>query len=140
MSVAEESRRVVLQWIEYLNEGRLDDIMALGAEGATWWVSGQKEISPLTGTYPYAEREKQFKGILKDAISFTFEVRGVTTEGDTVVVEGAPRAETQDGRIYENDIMMKFVVKDGKIQSVREYVDFFAILKFMGAKTPQGDV
>lgn len=135
MSIAEESRRVVLQWIKCLVEGRLDDIMKLGAEGATWWVSGQKETSPLTGTYPYAEREKHFKGMLKDAISFTFEVRGITTEGDTVVVEGAPRAEAQDGRIYENDVMMKFVVKDGKIQSLREYIDFLAVLKFSGAKT-----
>ena len=134
MSVAEESRSVILQWIGYLVNGRLDDFMALGAEGATWWASGLKETSPLTGTYPYAERGKQFKGVLKDAISFTFEVRGITTEGNTVVVEAAPRIVAQDGRIYENDVMMKFVVKDGKIQSVREYIDFVAILKFTGAK------
>lgn len=134
MSLAEESRRVVLQWVKCLVEGRLDDIMALGAPGATWWVSGQKETSPLTGTYSYAEREKHFKGMLKDAISFKFEVRGITTEGDTVVLEGAPRAETKDGRVYENDVMIKFVIKDGKIQSLREYVDFLAVLKFNGTK------
>jgi ketosteroid isomerase-like protein len=72
--------------------------------------------------------------LLKDAISFTFEVRGITSEGDTVVVEGAPRGERKDGRIYVNDVtvMLKFVIKDGKIQSVREYVDVIAVLKFMG--------
>ena len=33
-----------------------------------------------------------------------------------------------------NDVMIKCVVKDGQIQSVREYVDFFAVLKFMEPK------
>ena len=134
MSLAEDSRRVVLQWFECVNEGRLDDLMALAAPDATWWVSGQKETSPFTGTYPYAEREEHLKGLLKNAISFKITIRGITTEGDTVVVEGAPRGEGKDGRIYVNDIMMKFVIKDGKIQSLREYVDFLAVLKFTGAE------
>ena len=136
MSSAEESRAVTLQWIECVVEGRFDDLFTLGAPDATWWVSGLKETSHLSGTYPYAEREKHFKDLLKDAISFKFEVKGITTEGDTVVVEGAPRAESQDGRIYVNDVLMKFVVKEGKIQSVREYVDLLAVLKFTGAKAP----
>ena len=134
MSLSENSRRVALQWVEYVNEGRLDDVMALGAPDATWWVSGLKETSPFTGTYLYAEREEHLKGLLKNAISFKIEIRGITAEGDTVVVEGAPRGEAKDGRIYVNDIMMKFVIKDGKIQSLREYVDFLAILKFTGAR------
>ena len=134
MSSAEENRRVVLQWIDCANEGRFDDIMALGAPNATWWISGLKETFHFAGTYTYAEREKHFKELLKDAISFTFAVKGITTENDTVVVEAAPRAETQDGRIYVNDVMIKFVVKDGKIQSMREYVDLVPVLKFMGPK------
>ena len=135
MSIAEENRGVALKWIDCAVEGRSDDLMALGAPNATWWVSGQKETSYLCGTYPYAERAKHIKEFYKDAISVKFEIRGITTEGDTVVIEGAPRAETQDGRIYVNDVMIKFVVKDGKIQSVREYVDLVAVLKFMRAKT-----
>ena len=132
MSLAEESRGVVLRWIECLVEGR--DIMALGAPDAIWWLSGLKETSPLAGTLPYAERGKHFKELFKDTTSFTFTISGITTEGDTVVVEGAPRMETQDGRVYVNDVIVKFVVKDGKIQSVREYVDLIAVLKFMEAK------
>lgn len=131
---AEESRRIALQWIECLTEFRLDDVTALGAPDATWWISGLKEASPFTGTYPYAEREKQMKEVFKDMKSSTFTIRGITTEGDTVVIEGSPRFEVQDGRIYENDVVLKFVIKDGKVQSLREYVDIFAVLKFMGAK------
>jgi uncharacterized protein len=131
---AEESRRIALQWVECLAEDRFGDLMALGAPDATWWISGLKEASLLTGTYPYAEREKQMKEVFKEKKSSKFSIRGITTEGDTVVIEGSPRFELQDGRIYENDVVLKFVIKDGKIQSLREYLDLFAVLKFLGAK------
>ena len=131
---AEESRRIALQWVDCLIENRLDDLMALGAPDATWWISGLKEISPYAGTYLYSEREEQMKEVFKEKKSSTFTIRGITTEGDTVVIEGSPRFEVQDGRIYENDVVLKFVIKDGKVQSLREYVDIFAVLKFMGAK------
>ena len=135
MSAEESTRRIALQWIECLVENRFDDLMALGAPDATWWVSGLKETFPFAGTYPYAEREKQMKEVFKDRKSSTFTMRGITTEGDTVVIEGSPRFEVQDGRVYENDVILKFVIKDGKVQSLREYVDLCAVLKFIGAKT-----
>ena len=93
-----------------------------------------KEISPFAGTYPYAEREKQMKEVFKEKKSSTFTIRGITTEGDTVVIEGSPRFEVQDGRVYENDVVLKFVIKDGRVQSLREYLDLFAVLKFMEVK------
>lgn len=135
MSLTEESRRVVLKWFECVNEGRHGDLMALGAPDATWWVSGLKETFPLSGSYPYAEREKHMNEVLKGVISFKLTIKDITAEGDTVVVEASPRAETQDGRIYENDAMTKFVIKDGKIQSLREYVDVVALSKFMEGQT-----
>lgn len=131
---AEESRRIAHQWIDCLTDNRLDDLMAMGAPNATWWISGSKEIHPFTGSFPYAERGAQMSEVFKDKKSSTFTIRGITTEGDTVVVEGSPRFEVQDGRVYENDVMLKFVIKDGKVQSLREYVDAYAVLKFIGAK------
>lgn len=132
---AEESRRIALQWVECLIENRIDDLMALGAPDATWWISGQKETFPYSGTHPYAERGKQMKEVFKEKKSSTFTIKGITAEGDAVVIEGSPRFEVQDGRIYENDVVLKFIIKDGKVQSLREYLDLFAVLKFMGAKT-----
>ena len=49
------------------------------------------------------------------------------------------KSSLKDERIYVNGVKMKFVVKDGKIQSVKEYADPFAVLKFRGAKDSMGD-
>jgi len=131
---AEENRRIALQWIGYLTESRYDELFALGAPDATWWLSGLKETSPFAGTYPYAEREKHMREVFKEKKSSKFTMRDITTEGDTVIIEGSPKVEVPDGRVYENDVVLKFVFKEGKIQSLREYLDFLAILKFMGAQ------
>ena len=80
-------------------------------------------MSPLTGTYPYAEREKQFKELLKDAASFTFTV--LQPDGDTVV----------EGRITR---WCACVVEDSKMGRFRAWSilliiyycgDFVVILK-----------
>ena len=131
---AEESRRIALQWIECIAENRLDDLTALVAPDATWWVSGQKETAPSARTRPYADVEKRMKEMYKDKKSSAFTTRGVTTEGDTVVIEGSHRFEFQDDRVYENDLMIKFVIKDGKIQSLREYIDRSVFDEFRAAK------
>jgi ketosteroid isomerase-like protein len=131
---AEENRHIALQWIKCLIENRLDDLIALGAPNATWWVSGQKETSPFTGTMAYAERAEHMKEVFKGLkASSTFTIKGVTTEDDIVVIEGSPKFEVEDGRIYENDNVLKFTIRDGKVQSLREYLDLFAVLKYMGA-------
>ena len=129
----EENRRVTLQWVECIAEGRDDDLFAITAPEGTWWVSGLKETSAMAGTYTFTERKDQLKKIFAGKKSFELPIKGVTAEGDTVVVEALIRVETEDARTYANDIIFKFVVKDGKVQSLREYVDLVPLLKFKGA-------
>jgi ketosteroid isomerase-like protein len=49
------------------------------------------------------------------------DVRSVTAEGDTVVVEWEGNATTSDGKAYKNQYCMVFRVGDGKIKQVNEY-------------------
>jgi uncharacterized protein len=46
-----------------------------------------------------------------------------TAEGDRVAVETESYAELKNGRVYNNLYHFAFEVRDGKIQSVREYLD-----------------
>ncbi|KAF8153169.1 hypothetical protein B0H34DRAFT_94971 [Crassisporium funariophilum] len=130
----EESRRVAIEWAACVAEGRYDDLDALAAPDATWWISGLQSKIPYAGLLPFTARRAHIREIFKDATSLVVDVVGVTAEGDTAVLEAAPRAESGDGKVYENNLLIKFVVRDGKIRSVREYIDFFAIFKFMGVE------
>ncbi|KAF8153126.1 hypothetical protein B0H34DRAFT_722339 [Crassisporium funariophilum] len=133
----EESRRVAIEWYKCLEEFRVDDLIVLAAPGATWWVSGLKEISKFTGALPYAERALVIRELFGVGMkSYKFNLLSITAEGDTAVLEGSPSGESKDGRIFTNDLMVKLVVKDGKIQSVKEYIDLFVLFKFMGVPVP----
>ena len=129
----EESRRVALQWVECIAEGRDDDLSAITAPEGTWWISGLKETSAMAGTYTFTERKDHLKKLFAGKKSFEFPIKGVTAEGDTVIVEALIRVETEDARVYANDMLLKFVVKDGKVQSLKEYADLVPVLKFIGA-------
>jgi len=49
--------------------------------------------------------------------------RAVHVDGDTVIVEERMRATLPGERAYENDYCFIFVVVDGRIKQVREYMD-----------------
>ena len=49
--------------------------------------------------------------------------RAVHVDGDTVIIEERMRATLPEGRPYDNDYCFIFVVADGRIRQVREYMD-----------------
>ena len=55
--------------------------------------------------------------------SVSLEITGMIAEGDNVALQWTSRARTLDGSPYENDCIGVFTVRDGKIRSVREYMD-----------------
>jgi ketosteroid isomerase-like protein len=53
----------------------------------------------------------------------SFEVTNVVAEGEQVVLEWTTRGRTAAGASYENFYSAVFVVRDDRIQTVREYTD-----------------
>ena len=119
MGVA-ENKKVVLDFLEALHTGNGEAIQAALADDATWWV-------PNSGTY------EGKRAILEDFLSkiavlfgpgpVSMQLRDAIGEGDSVAMEYVLRAKSAKGGDYENDYHLKFKVKEGKIQAVREYFD-----------------
>jgi len=110
----------------------------LGAPNATFFFAGLASKIPLAGTASYEERlGQQLPPIFGTFATLTIDELGITVEGDTAVVEthavGKATAGTpEEDKTYDNLSLIKFVVKEGKIESVREYVDFFEIFDYLG--------
>jgi uncharacterized protein len=67
------------------------------------------------------------------------EIMGLIGEKDRVVLQWTSRARTRDGRPYENGCIGVFTVRDGKIHSVRQYMDtLYAGHAFEGAGATAG--
>jgi ketosteroid isomerase-like protein len=77
--------------------------------------------------------ERIWRGLfrhMKDGLEMT--VIGMVAEGDKVAAEIRSHADLTDGRVYENQYHMLFIVRQGKIVEVKEYADTLLIASMFG--------
>jgi ketosteroid isomerase-like protein len=117
------NKKIVLDFLAALDTGDGASAMAALADGATWTVAGHG--LPVSGTMAKAEL---FELLAKEADVYEGPVRitptGTTAEGRRVAVEAtAHGAVRRSGKAYNNTYHFLFVVDDGKIQKIKEYMD-----------------
>lgn len=122
MSSSTESKKIVEEFLHAFSAGDHATAFALLDDSATWWVAGK--IEGLSGTKDKATFAQEVAGagqIMKEPLRLT--PIAWTVDGERVAVELESYAELTDGRLYENTYHNTFIVRDGKIRSVREYPD-----------------
>jgi ketosteroid isomerase-like protein len=67
---------------------------------------------------------------LENGITLT--IHNMVAEGDQVVFEATGSARTRDGRAYDNSYCMVVRLQDGRIRSVREYLDTELVSRIFG--------
>jgi uncharacterized protein (TIGR02246 family) len=118
------SKTVVLKYVEALQRGDADAVRDSFAEHATWWLPGEL---PLSGTW--RGRDQILDEFLASAMQYydpgtvSIEVTNVVAEAEQVALEWITRGRTASGNDYENFYSAIFVVRDDRIQAVREYTD-----------------
>jgi len=121
---AQKSKQVVLDFFQSMNEGEFEKSGQFFAEDATMWVVGS---TPFSGTM-YGRQEILEKNFLPSKEftvpgSASVELGDVIAEGDKVAAEWIFRRKMTSGKDYENYFFGLFSVKNGKIQTFREYLD-----------------
>jgi uncharacterized protein len=117
--------RVVLErYLAALTAGDLDAIAASFTADATWSLHGNLPMSGIKrGRAAIMEFLLSAGSLyLPGTQSFTF--GQITAEGDRAVLEWRVQGTaTATGRPYDNDYCGVFVIRDGRIVEVREYLD-----------------
>lgn len=118
---AEDNKRIVLGFFESMNSGNGAAVMNALADTATWWVAGNFPLSGTKTKAQFAELMGQLAPKMEGAMRVT--PNGLTAEGDRVAVEAESYGKMKNGKVYQNKYHFLFVVRDGKIQQVKEYLD-----------------
>jgi uncharacterized protein len=119
-----DTRAVVERYVAAVEAGDEGAIRDSFAGPATWRLFGDM---PMSGTW--RGRDTIVDEFLAGALghyepgSIRLEITAIVADGDRAVVEWTSRARTRRGEPYENFCVGVFTVRDGKIQSVREYMD-----------------
>lgn len=117
----EDNKKVVLGLFENLSAGNAAAVLDALADSATWWVAGN---FPLSGTKTKAQFAELIGGLgSKIDGALTVTPTGVTAEGDRVALEAESHAKMKNGKTYQNKYHFLIIVRDGKIQQVKEYLD-----------------
>lgn len=122
MSVA-ENKQIVQDFYDAANRGDTAGFLSYLADDVTWRNMGSTKYSAV-----YAGKKVLVDsllgplfGQLKAGITGTMD--NVVAEGDFVVVQIRGRAETKDGRPYNNSYCHIFKLRNGMIVEVTEYLD-----------------
>lgn len=117
----EANKQTVLKFLEVFSSGDVEGILDMLDDSATWWVAG---TIPLSGTKSKKEFGEMLSGVAENCKGpITLTPHAVTAEGERIAVETESYAELNNGRIYNNHYHFLFIVRDGKIHAVKEYLD-----------------
>ncbi|MEX5684738.1 nuclear transport factor 2 family protein [Pseudomonas silesiensis] len=112
----QENTKLALKYMGFLNTGEIDQALALASDDATFW-------HPLSGAVGKEELRITLKHAFGLMLTINNNVLSTTAEADRVSLELEFKADLSNGRTYENQYHFMFVIKDGKIHSLKEYVD-----------------
>jgi uncharacterized protein len=120
---ADQARQFVLDFFAELtsgNSGCWDRV----AEDATWQLMARAQNYPYPANYTKASYRALCEGSAEtfpDGLRFT--ILGTTAEEDRVALEAESYGMTRAGRLYNNVYHLLVLLKNGKIQTAREYLD-----------------
>jgi ketosteroid isomerase-like protein len=127
------NKRLVREFLDHYANARYDTALAMLAPDARWWIPGHPQEFPAAGWADKATVERRLAANLK-LLPHGIEiiVGDMTAEGDRVAVEAESKAKLVNGTLYHNRYHFLFVVRDGRIQTVKEYLDTLHVVNTLG--------
>ena len=120
----EANKQIAKKLLAELSAGNLDGFFACLTPDATWTVMGKPESFALAGTRDMKQMKELLSGVsgsLEGPLAVT--PIAMTAEGNRVAVEAKSSADLKNGRKYRNEYHFLLECRDGKIASVKEYLD-----------------
>jgi ketosteroid isomerase-like protein len=104
--------------------GDIPGVLSLMTDDVVWRIPGKPELTAVSGAYDKARIGRLFnrmQSALESGLKMT--VVGSIAEGDQVAVEVESSGDLKNGRKYRQQYHFLITMRDGKIASVREYLD-----------------
>jgi ketosteroid isomerase-like protein len=120
----EENKRTAVDLFARFSASDIPGVLALMTDDVTWRVPGKPELSPVAGIYNKERVKRLFDRMLAQLEGgLHMNVLGVIAEGNDVAVEVESQGDLRNGRKYRQQYHFLITFRDGRIASVREYLD-----------------
>ena len=117
----EENKLAVTAFMEAMNRGDTEALLDAYAEDGYVWTMGNTLIS---GKYDKVQIRAFADGVFEAfPEGLSFRVISMTAEEDRVAVEAVSDGKHASGVNYSNNYHFLFTLRDGKVVSLKEYMD-----------------
>ena len=118
-------KALAAEFIEAMRTSDTDRLSTLTTDDFSWWIIGKPEYLATAGEHDSEYFLGFFQGgsLFPDRPEFT--VTSMIAEGNKVAAEAEFKAKTSTGVMYENSYHFLFVLEDGKVKRMKEYMDTF---------------
>ena len=120
----EQNKRIASDFFARIDANDVPGALDLLADDATYWIAGDPAVTPSAGDHDKTAMSKLFHIMgkaFKDGLRM--KVKGITAEGDRVAIEAESRGGLKNGRLYQQKYHILMTIRDGRIATVREYLD-----------------
>jgi uncharacterized protein len=129
---AEQKRELIRStWNTLLVKGDVEGALRNFDDDIEWWICGN-----LAGTSGVKRGKEEIRNwfssgpnVFPDGLNS--EARYFHVDGDTVIAEIRNHGKVSNGKSYDNYYCFVFMLKDGKIHRIREYVDLLTLKEAM---------
>ncbi len=132
----EKNIQIVKDFFAAIDSGDEDPLLTLVAEDIEWIIPG--EDWPLAGTYRGHAGLADLLETASKSIETSTEPREFVAQGDRVLVVGFARGRIKaTNKTFEDDWIFAITVRDGKLTSIREYIDTQALARAAAMSGPE---
>lgn len=118
---AEDNKAFVRRFFDAMNNGDSQTIVDSYAQEGEVWTMGATLIS---GHYNKEQITASCDAIFDSfPEGITFTIDAMTAEGERVAVEAHSEGLHQSGQIYSNEYHFLFIIREGKLFRLKEYMD-----------------
>ncbi len=130
----EDNKKLVTEFFDCFGKKEVDVAMNMMADDGTWWIGGDVKMLPIAGLKTKAAMREILEKFVPNTVDgLKIIPKLITAEGDRVAYEAISRADFPSGFVYENEYHFLVTVKNGKIFSVKEYLDPFQTAQMIDA-------
>lgn len=120
----EQNKKLASDFFDRFSANDIAGALDTMTDDAIWWIAGKPEQLPVAGVRSKEQIARIFynmAGELQDGLKMT--IKSLIAEGDKVALEVGSYGELRNGRIYNQEYHILMTIRDGRISSVKEYLD-----------------
>ena len=120
-----ENKALVTEFIEAMRVSNVDKLKTMITDDFSWWIIGKPEYLATGGEHDTEYFLGFFKGDELFPEGADFNTTSMISEGNVVAAEAEFKAKTAMGSNYENYYHFLFIIEDGKVKRMKEYMDTY---------------